>query len=90
MRQPDPDEDAGTIALRALVWTLAVPERSQRLLAVTGVEPRDLRARINDPALLAACLQFLEANEADLVECADDLGVPPAALARAAAALEAA
>ncbi|HEX8223661.1 MAG TPA: DUF3572 family protein, partial [Allosphingosinicella sp.] len=59
IRQPDSEEDAGTLALRALVWTLAEPERAQRLLAVTGLEPRDLKARIGHPAVLSASLQFL-------------------------------
>ena len=89
IRQPDSDEDAATLALRALVWTLAEPERAQRLLALTGVDPRDRRARIGDPAVLAASLQFLLANEADLIACAAGLNVSPAALARAAGELDA-
>ena len=89
IRQPDSDEDAGTLALRALVWTLAEPERAQRLLAVTGLDPRDLKARIGDPAVLSASLQFLLAHEADLLACADGLGVPPTALGRAAGELDA-
>jgi hypothetical protein len=84
----DAGEDAGTLALRALVWTLAEPERALRLLSVTGIEPAGLRARIGDPAVLAACLNFLLAHEADLIACADGLGVPPTALARAAETLE--
>ncbi len=83
------NEDAGTLALRALVWTLADPDRAQRLLAVTGIEPSSLRARINDPAVLAATVQFLCANEPDLIACAAELGVPPATLAGAADRLDA-
>ncbi|HEU0043218.1 DUF3572 family protein [Sphingomonas sp.] len=89
MRRPDTIEDAPTLALRALVWTLAEPERAQRVLAVTGIDPADLRARLSDPAVLAASLQFLLAHEADLVACAAGLDVPPTALARAAEALDA-
>lgn len=88
MRQPDTNEDADTLALRALVWTLVEPDRAQRFLQVTGIDPADLRARIGEPAVLGACLQFLLANEADLVACAHGLDVAPAALARAAATLE--
>ena len=90
MRQAVVNEEAHTLALRALVWTLAAPERAQRLLAVTGIDPADLRARIGDPSVLAATLQFLLAYEADLVACADGLGVPAQALADSARALEAA
>lgn len=88
IRQPDPNDDAGTLALRALVWTLAEPDRALRLLQVTGIEPAGLRARVGDPAVLGACLQFLLANEGDLVACADGIGVAPAALARAGAELD--
>ena len=93
MLRTDTIEDASTLAqtlaLRALVWTLAEPERAQRLLAVTGIDPADLRARLGDPAVLGASLQFLLANEADLIACAQGLDVPPAALARVAAELDA-
>jgi hypothetical protein len=89
IRQPDSDEDAATLALRALVWTLAEPDRAQRLLAVTGIDPADLRARLTEPAVLGASLNFLLANEPDLIACAEGLGVPPAALARAAGELDA-
>ncbi|MDB5697101.1 MAG: hypothetical protein JWN21_2644 [Sphingomonas bacterium] len=94
MRQSDTnedgsDDDAKTLALRALIWTLAEQDRAQRLLAVTGIEPADLRARIGDPAVLAASLNFLLANEADLVACAADIGIRPDALAAAAQELDA-
>jgi hypothetical protein len=88
-RDKDSDDDAKTLALRALIWTLSEQDRAQRLLAVTGIEPADLRARIGDPAVLSACLGFLLANEADLVACAADIGVRPDALAGAARVLEA-
>ena len=89
IRQPAPDEDPATLALRALVWTLADPDRAQRFLAVTGIDPAGLRARLHDPAVLASCLHFLLANEPDLLACADELGRPPATLAAAAERLEA-
>jgi hypothetical protein len=84
------NEDAHTTALRALVWTLGDTARADRLLGVTGLDPVQLRARIADPAVLAATLAFLLANEADLIACAEGLGVPPQAIVRAAAELEAA
>ncbi|WP_375393476.1 DUF3572 family protein [uncultured Sphingomonas sp.] len=83
------EEDAQALGLRALVWTLVVPDRAMRLLAVTGLEPHDLRARAGDPAVIAAALGFLEAHEPDLIECAAELGVKPAALVAARARLEA-
>ena len=81
MRQAIVSEDAETLALRALVWTLGDDDRAGRLLAVTGLDPADLRARAGERAMLAATLAFLTAQEADLVACAQALEVRPEALA---------
>jgi len=89
MRARETNEDAGALALRALVWTLAEPDRAQRLLDTTGLDPQDLRARAGEPAVLAAVLGFLENYEPDLIACADGLEVAPAALVAARAELEA-
>jgi hypothetical protein len=72
--------DPETLALSALGWTLAEPERAQRLLALTGLTPEDLRDRLGDPGLLSATLGFLEAHEPDLLACAEAMGVTPLAL----------
>lgn len=88
MRASETNEDAGALALRALVWTLSEPERAMRLLDVTGLDPRDLRARAGDPAVLSATLGFLENHEPDLIACATELDVTPAALVAARATLE--
>ncbi len=89
MTATDTNEDAAALGLRALVWTLAEPDRANRLLDVTGIAPRDLRARVGEPAVIAAALGFLEAHEPDLVACAEALGVAPAALVAARERLEA-
>jgi hypothetical protein len=88
MPRADTNEDACALALRALVWTLGEPDRASRLLSVTGLTPADLRARADEPAVLAAALAFLEAHEPDLVACAAALHTTPASLVRAHAALE--
>lgn len=77
-----------TLALRALVWTLADPNRAMRLLDTTGLNPRDLREGASAPATLVALLTFLEAHEPDLVACADELEVAPATLVRARERIE--
>jgi hypothetical protein len=89
MRDRDSNEDAEALALRALVWTLAEPDRAMRLLSVTGLEPHDLRARASDPTVLSAALGFLENHEPDLIACAESLGVKPEALVRGRMELEA-
>ncbi|MDB5697369.1 MAG: hypothetical protein JWN69_173 [Alphaproteobacteria bacterium] len=81
-------EAAATLALSALGWTLSDEARADRLLALTGLTPDDLRSRLADPALLAALLRFLEGHESDLLACADALGVAPTALVEARRSLE--
>ena len=77
------EEPDSALALAALGWLLGDTVRASRLLAVTGLTPEDLRARIDDPALLGAILAFLEAHEPDLIACAEAIGRPPAALVNA-------
>ena len=76
-------DGAAALALNALVWTLGDASRADRLLALTGLDPHDLRTRADDPAVLGAVLGFLESHEPDLVACAVDLGVAPESLVRA-------
>lgn len=79
--------DAQTLALSALGWVLSDQGRAERLLALTGLTPEDLRERLADPAVLAAVLDFLCAHERDLVAAAEALQVPPQDLANARAGL---
>jgi hypothetical protein len=82
--RPDPE----ALALSALGWVLADDARAQRLLALTGLTPEDLRERLAAPSVQAAILGFLEAHEPDLVSCADALGVAPGQLVDARRELE--
>lgn len=81
--------DADVLGLQALVWTIGEPDRADRLIAVTGLFPDDLRARAGEPAVLAAVIAYLESYEPDLIACAEALGVSPEALVTAHAMLEA-
>ena len=65
------DEDASTLALMALAWTLGDEQRADRLLALTGLDADTLRAGINDKMVLRAVLDFLADHEPDLIACAD-------------------
>ena len=85
---PDQTNDAEAVALRALGWTLSEDARASRLLALTGLTPQVLRARVGEPELLAATLRFLESHEPDLVACAEALDVPPSVLVEARRELE--
>lgn len=81
--------DAEVLGLQALVWAIDKPDRAERLIAVTGLFPDDLRARAGEPAVLAAVFEYLESYEPDLIACARALGVSPEALVRARQCLEA-
>ncbi len=86
---PNLGQDADIIALQALGWVLQDQDRAERLLALTGLDPRELRSGLEDPAMLASLLGFLANHEPDLVACADAIGVAPAKLAAAADQLNA-
>lgn len=81
-------EEAETVALSALGWTLSDGARAERLLALTGLTPEQLRARLGERPLLAATLAFLEAHEPDLTACAEALNVAPERLVEARRVLE--
>ncbi|MBV9931673.1 MAG: DUF3572 family protein [Alphaproteobacteria bacterium] len=82
--RPDPE----ALALSALGWVLADDGRAQRLLALTGLTPDDLRGRLAQASVQAAILGFLEAHEPDLVACAEALDVAPSQLVDARRELE--
>jgi len=83
------NQSSEALALGALGWTLQENGRAERLLALTGLTPDDLRARLDDPQVLSAILRFLEAHEPDLVACAEALNVKPEELVEARRRLEA-
>ena len=84
----DQTNEAETLALGALGWVLADETRAARLLALTGLTPEVLRARVQDRTFLAAVLLFLENHEPDLIACAEALAVTPLRLVAAREALD--
>jgi hypothetical protein len=82
-------DDPDALALAALGWILTDADRARRLLSLTGLSPDHLRDRLEDPALLASILSFLEAYEPDLTACASALGLAPSELVGARRMLEA-
>ncbi|WP_417595555.1 DUF3572 domain-containing protein [Parasphingorhabdus sp.] len=81
---PNLGQDADIIALQALGWVLQDKDRAERLLALTGLDPHELRSGLEDPAMLASLLGFLANHEPDLIACAEAIGIAPANLAAAA------
>jgi hypothetical protein len=84
----DSETNPETLALAALGWIVGDANRAQRLLALTGLSPTELRARAGETAVLAAAIAFLEGHEPDLLACAAALGVKPDKLVNARIALE--
>ena len=80
--------DAEALALAALAATLSDARRAERFLSLTGLSPDGIRSRVNDRALLAACIAFLEGHEPDLIDVAEHMGIKPSLLLGVRAELE--
>lgn len=76
--------DPAVLALQALAHVAGDEAMGPRFLALTGMDVATLRASADKPATLTACLDYLMANEADLVATAEAIGVKPETLALAA------
>ena len=81
--------DSVAIALSALAATLTDERRAERFLSITGLSPDGIRASLGDRHTLAACLEFLENHEPDLIAVAAAIGEKPETLIAARAELEA-
>lgn len=68
---------AEAIAARALGFIAGDPARLGRFLAESGLGPDNIRKAAGDPAFLPAVLDFILANEEDLVAFANELGIDP-------------
>jgi ABC-type uncharacterized transport system YnjBCD substrate-binding protein len=84
--RPSPSDPA-VLALQALAHVAGDENMGPRFLALTGMDVAELRAKAGEPATLVALLDYLMANEPDLVATAEAIGVTPEQLASAARAL---
>jgi len=80
-------EAAETLAIQALTFLAAEPERLARFLATTGIGPDSLRAAAREPLFLAGVLDYVAADEALAREFATQTGLALLALGEARAAL---
>jgi hypothetical protein len=83
MASPPSQDDAEMLALRALGFLAAEPERLEPFLTTTGLGPATLRAAAGDPGFLAAVLDHVGGSDSLLLEFAANAGVDPEAVARA-------
>ena len=78
---------AETLAIQALAFLAEQPERLSRFLALTGIEPDQIRAAAREPGFFAGVLEHMLSDESLLIAFADSAGINPAEIARARAAL---
>ena len=86
MQSASPDS-ARSLAVSALTFIAADPDRLSRFLSLTGLGPDNLRTAAADPAFLGSVLDYLAADEELLIAFAAAAGVKPEAVARAHEAL---
>ena len=93
MRQPIksrsrmPTETAEQLAITALSFLAAEPERFGRFLSVTGIDPEAIRAAASEPGFLAGVLAYLAADERLASEFIAEATCGPGDIARAHIAL---
>jgi hypothetical protein len=80
-------EAAETLAIAALAFIAAEPERLEGFLGATGLTVDRLRESAKAPDFLAGVLEHMLADESLLLAFADSAAVDPAAVARARNAL---
>lgn len=80
-------EVAEALAIQALGFVAADPELLPRFLAITGIEPHQIRLAATEPGFLAGVLQFILAHEPTLLRFAEEAGIAPGEVGAAARAL---
>lgn len=80
-------KSAEALAIQALSFIAADPERLGRFLAATGIGPGDIRAAAREPLFLAGVLDHIAADEKLLLGFAAGAKSDPQAIVRAQYAL---
>ena len=70
-------EDAELLAISALSHIAGDPERLERFLAVTGLDPSELRAEAAKSSFASGVLDYVCSDESLLVGFAAEQGLPP-------------
>lgn len=72
-----------SVAIAALTFLAADPERLTKFLSMTGLGPHNLRGAAADPGFCGSVLDYLLADEPLLLAFAADAGFEPGDVARA-------
>lgn len=89
MTRPMSTDQAESIALQALAFLASDSELLPRFLALTGIDPGEIRKAAAEPGFLAGVLAFFMAHEPSLLKLAEVVGLKPEDLDAAAHALPA-
>ncbi len=68
MKNRDIPAGAEDTAVAVLAWLANEPDMLSRFLALSGVQPSQMRDAVNDPGFLAGMLEFLMQHEPTLLE----------------------
>lgn len=79
------DADPQEIAIAVLGWLANEPDMFGRFLALTGMEPTQLRHAVNEPSFLGGLLDFLMNHEPSLMAFCAASDTPPEAVMAASA-----
>jgi hypothetical protein len=74
---------AESLAIQALSFIAADPERLGRFLAATGIGPGDIRAAAREPLFLAGVLDHITSDQSLLTGFAADVKANPREIERA-------
>lgn len=75
----DPQETAVAV----LGWLAGEPDMLSRFLALTGLEPGQLRSAVADPGFLGGVLDFIMGHEPSLMSFCEATGTMPEAVVSA-------
>lgn len=76
-------EQAEMLAISALGWLAADPERLERFVAVSGLDLGDLRRAATEPGFAAGVLDYICSDEPTLLALAEHAKLPPEQIAGA-------
>jgi hypothetical protein len=81
-------QEGQDLAVAALEYLAAEPDRLSRFLGISGLGPQNLRAAAADPHFLASVLDYVIADEPLLIGLAASRAVPPERIVAARSAME--
>ena len=82
-------KDGEELAVAALGYLAAEPDRLDRFLALSGLGPHNLRAAAADPGFLTSVLDYVLGDEPLLIGFSAERGLKPERVVAARAAMDA-